>query len=414
MRLVIFFLLTIWTIPAMASDVFPVSGIMHIQSNISDGIYSIDEIAKKAIEKGIGVVFITDHDMKRWEYGFPPFRRLLRRVVEEESVLRFGPVNYLELIKKAEKDNRICIIPGVEAAPFYYWSGNAFKKNMELNAWHRHMLVVGLDRPEDYENLPLVSNRKSRFDQYHGDMWFKPHQDLIDYVNKRGGMTFWAHPEAENAQVIGGILIHTIPYTDFLLKTHGFAGFGILHEGYKEVGCPGGIWDKMLLEYVSGKRKDNVVAIGEMDYEGRGNETIDDVLNVFFVRENARPAIMEALRCGRFYVVRKSKDSILSLDKFEVSGKGKSAFMGETIYSEPVLRVAAAVTDARGKAGQEVLIKLIRNADIIDLKEGTLPMEYEFLDTIPLEKSAGYYRLEISSRGSLLLTNPIFFKYENK
>ena len=33
-------------------------------------------------------------------------------------------------------------------------------------------------------------------DQYESDQGAKPYQLLINYVNKQGGLMFWAHPEA--------------------------------------------------------------------------------------------------------------------------------------------------------------------------------------------------------------------------
>ncbi len=395
---------------AFAEDLVPVTGIMHIQSTVSDGKYSIDEIAKMAIQKGIEVVFLSDHDLHKWEYGFPPFRRLFKRTVELDSVLKLGADRYLALIKEAEENNKgVIFIPGVEAAPFYYWTGNILKRNMELRAWHRHILVVGLNRAEDYKNLPLVGNRKSNFDQYHGDKWFKPHQDLIDYVNEKGGMTFWAHPEAENKQIVSGILIHTLPYQDFLLKTYNFTGFAILHEGYKEVGRPGGIWDEILKEYVTGNRGKSVVAIGEIDYEGGGAAAIDAVKNIFFVREKTRASILESLRKGSFYVVRKSPKCDLRLDRFEILSREYKAVMGESISAHEKCVVSANISDVSGASGKKVLIKLIKNGRIIDLREGMLPMQYEFVDNFD-KLCDGYYRLDISCEGSLLLSNPVFFR----
>jgi len=70
--------------------------------------------------------------------------------------------------------------------------------------------------------------------------------------------------------------------------------------------------------------------------------------------------------------------------------------------------VSANIRDAAGGLGQKVLIKLIRNGKITDLREGMLPMQYEFVDNFD-KPCDGYYRLDISCEGSQLLSNPIFF-----
>ena len=160
------------------------------------------------------------------------------------------------------------IIAGVEAVPFYYWGGSYFNNNLKLINFHKHLLVIGLERPEDLEGIPSISyNNPLRFeiwespehlayslnstqdygwylqkksgaykidelyvkkektpfiiiglvillagvifmlnnfpfcsplyDQYHGDRGSLPYQNLIDYVEKKGGMVFWAHPDIE-------------------------------------------------------------------------------------------------------------------------------------------------------------------------------------------------------------------------
>ena len=51
------------------------------------------------------------------------------------------------------------ILEGAEVAPFYWWSGSIFKKNISLNDWSRHLLVIGLKKEEDYRHLPVVGNK---------------------------------------------------------------------------------------------------------------------------------------------------------------------------------------------------------------------------------------------------------------
>jgi histidinol phosphatase-like PHP family hydrolase len=118
----IFFYILIYSTFASSSsaeELFPISAVMHIQSTVSDGKYSVDEIAKIAVSKGIDAVFLTDHDMRKWEYGLPPLRGLFKKKVEYDSVLKFGAARYLALVKEAERNNKgIIIIAGVESAPF--------------------------------------------------------------------------------------------------------------------------------------------------------------------------------------------------------------------------------------------------------------------------------------------------------
>ncbi len=50
------------------------------------------------------------------------------------------------------------LIPGTESAPFYYWTGNLFAGNLTANDHERRILTMGLERPEDYETLPVLHN----------------------------------------------------------------------------------------------------------------------------------------------------------------------------------------------------------------------------------------------------------------
>ena len=113
------------------------------------------------------------------------------------------------------------------------------------------------------------------YDQYHGDMGDMgdmgslPYQNLINYVGKKGGMVFWAHPDVEAKQDVNGIDLHTRPYPEELLKTSTYTGFAVLVEGMKFTGRIGGGWDEVLKEYINGQRKKPVWAIGELDYQLR-------------------------------------------------------------------------------------------------------------------------------------------------
>ncbi|MDP3143120.1 MAG: hypothetical protein Q8N14_04170, partial [Candidatus Omnitrophota bacterium] len=133
---------------------------VHLQSNLSDGRYSIEELARLAQENSVKVLILSDTLLRRWEYGLWPWRNLIKKNFEESSVIKFGVNNYLSLVEQAQKDNPgVLIIPAVEAGPFYYWKGSPFSKSgLSVYNWHKKMLVVGLNKPEDYRFLPVVAN----------------------------------------------------------------------------------------------------------------------------------------------------------------------------------------------------------------------------------------------------------------
>lgn len=154
------FLLSPVRVAAQEYKQFPAT--IHVHSKVSSGIYSIAELADSARKHNLKILILTDHALVRAEYGFFPLRRLIRKVVEKESILSYGAENYINLINKVnESYPDLILIPGAEVAPFYYWRGSYFKKNLTLHNWSKQILVIGLDKRSDYRNLPLVSNSYS-------------------------------------------------------------------------------------------------------------------------------------------------------------------------------------------------------------------------------------------------------------
>ncbi|HJW86304.1 MAG TPA: hypothetical protein VJ440_06715, partial [Candidatus Brocadiaceae bacterium] len=71
----------------------PVSGVIHLDSTISGGALSPEAVAGFAHDAGIEIAIFTDHDTMRWEYGLLPLRGLARKVVEKNSIYRYGEAN---------------------------------------------------------------------------------------------------------------------------------------------------------------------------------------------------------------------------------------------------------------------------------------------------------------------------------
>ncbi len=132
---------------------------IHIATTVSDGTLSADQIIDAARQKNINIVILTDRDFMRWEYGFWPLRHLIKKVVESNSIYAYGFDNYLNLIKlESSKNPGMVIIPGFEAAPYYHWSGSPLYGNLRLSDWHKHILVLGIETADDFNNLPVLSN----------------------------------------------------------------------------------------------------------------------------------------------------------------------------------------------------------------------------------------------------------------
>jgi hypothetical protein len=464
-----------------AEELIQAPAAIHISSTVSDGKHSILEIIEIAKENGIKIIIFTDHDLVKWEYGLRPLRKIIKKTVEKNSIFTYGIKRYLREIEDAQKKNPdLVLIPAVESAPFYYWSGSPFKHNLKLRSWHRHILVIGLEKAEDYNDLPSVSNESSpyigfriwllwpilsllagvfclrkrkfsykdlqgrqlgpyslkwqifgmviiilsllflfnnypfaefKFDQYRGEQGIGPYQNLIDYVNNKGGLTFWAHPGAEYKRRIGSVEVETLEYSGYLLDTSDYTGFAVFTEGYKTA-RPGDKWDRILKQYCLGKRKSPVWAISELDFDVTGNLStyLTDIRTIVLIPHLTKTAVLEALKGGKMYAVRGKPG--LVLDKFIIQDSltDINGTMGENIEvsGNPIVKISGHFPDNHSKP---VKINLIRNGTVTKTFEVMSPFEIDYQDDYSDEGSKIYYRLEIKYSGGSLVTNPVFVKF---
>lgn len=134
---------------------------IHIASTVSDGKYTLEEIADIAAAQGIDVLIPADRDTMSWEYGTLPLRNIIKKRVEERSVFSYGISGYFRRIEALQKAHPgMIIIPGIESAPFYYWQGSPWTDDLTIRDWHKHLLVIGLNKPSDLESLPVLGNPK--------------------------------------------------------------------------------------------------------------------------------------------------------------------------------------------------------------------------------------------------------------
>ncbi len=382
----------VFSLPAAwgATEYEQLAGVLDTRTQFSDGIYSIDGLAKMAEERGIHVLFINDHDKLALSYGFPPFPNLINKTVEMNSILKGKPADYLRAVGQAqERYKQVIIIPGSESAPFYYWTGNPFQKNLTAHDHERRLLTVGLAKADDYRRLPVIHNtgpfnmdllpsvapfvialvlaavmiiwpgwmriagivlavvallyivdnhpfRASVFDPYHGDQGVRPYQQLIDYVSSRDGLTFWNYPETRSGvRRLGPIQVSTKPYPEMLLATQGYTGFSALYGDNITITESGNIWDSVLKEHCRGYRHRPPWGVGTADYhkEGESGEKFGNYQTVFLVRERTAAAVLQAMRNGRMYARQGNFPHFPRLDEFSVSDVAgeQRGVMGETI-----------------------------------------------------------------------------------
>ena len=263
-------------------------------------------------------------------------------------------------------------------------------------------------------NFPFRLPPVSPYDPNAG---LRPHQEVIDFVNSRGGASAWSLPEARDHQVVtvAGMqaAFITEPYPSDLLHTDRFTAFGGLYEDTTTFTHPGGGWDRLLADYLDGRRIAPAWAIGEASYhsEGEAGKRFGTIQTVFLVDRKTPLTMLEALRSGHFYALQKIPGAGLTLDQFQVFvPEQPPAEAGDRITlrrgTEPVVRAAIHAT-----GGGQIAIQalLVRNGIVVQTIHGETPVTLRWHEP-PLSAGAHlYYRLEVRSRGGYqILSNPIF------
>lgn len=262
--------------------------------------------------------------------------------------------------------------------------------------------------------------------QYDADAGAFLYQILIDYVMKQGGYAIWAHPEAKNYQTIitehgsfitnllvrsilkGGVGIKTDPYFYLLNDTHDYTGYSIFFEGKRIIGKPEGLWDDLLMQFVTGKRRKPVWAYAELDMEeGTDPKTASESQTVFMVRDKTKEEYLEAIRLGRVYCYCDHYTKWLTIRDYSVVAGDIRAISGEIV---PYADDARLVFDVEMRG-------VPRPLEAIVMKDGKIFARKEFSESeqmvFPLPppvENMGYVRIVVFLENDMrVATNPIFF-----
>jgi hypothetical protein len=472
-----------------ASPARQVPAVVHVHSTWSSGGQTLDELIALARARGIEAIFLTENYLHRFEYGLPPLRNLLRYRVEYPSLLTRGPEAYLTAVREANaRQKDVLLIPGAEVIPQYHWTGSLLQGTLTMHNAQKNLLVMGLDRAEDYRDLPAVGNsgaarqgtatlwllspvllavpgvwllrarrrqsvrlrhyrltverrftgygilclgigvallannfpfRVPAFSPYDTDAGLRPHQTVIDFVASRGGLTAWSLPEASDYQVVTvwrlRATIQTEPYTGDLLRTDRFTAFGGVHEDRNTFPEPGGGWDRLLADYLEGRRSRPAWAVGESAYhrEGHAGKRFGDVQTVFLVEQKDTASLLAALRAGRLYARQQRLEVGLILENFQVRVPDRPpGEAGDTVPARAGDRPEV-LADLRATDGRrmEIEVRLVRGESVIHTQRGETPITVRWTDTALPEAGKVFYRLEARAPGGhRVLSNPIFLQ----
>ena len=135
---------------------------MHVHSTMSTGSLSLESLARRAEAQQLDVLILSENLTLRYDYGLRPFEGFLKYQVTFPSVMEYGIRQFLDEVQSVQRRHpNLIIIPGVEVAPYYYWTGSLLRGDLTMHNAQRNLLVIGLEKLEDYEQLPSRGNSYS-------------------------------------------------------------------------------------------------------------------------------------------------------------------------------------------------------------------------------------------------------------
>jgi len=153
----------IWSSTVSAAEQrVPLRVTIHVHSTASTGTLSLEALAVRAEQQGLDAIVLSDNFSLKYEYGLQPLSGLLKKTISFPSVLSYGVERYLDEIQSVQtRHPQLVIVPGVEVAPFYYWTGSLWRGDLTMHDAQRNLLVLGLTKAEDYRALPARGNPAS-------------------------------------------------------------------------------------------------------------------------------------------------------------------------------------------------------------------------------------------------------------
>lgn len=216
---------------------------LHIHSNYSDGILSVEEIIKYSAEKGLKYIAVTDHDTvesqieikNKWinkEVGIIPAIELSTEYKNKEvhilgyfiDIFNEELISNLNLIKSSRIERAKKIISNLN--------------NIGIDIDYKDIEIVSsIGRPHIAKMLVekgLASNTREAFQLYlvqgkpaYAERYKIPYKNALNIINKSGGISVLAHP----GEIYKGISTEEI-IKEF--KIYGLKGIEVFHPSHDD------------------------------------------------------------------------------------------------------------------------------------------------------------------------------------
>jgi len=126
--------------------------VVHAHTSASTGAASPAQISRMARETGVDLVVLTENFGYRFRYAPYPLRYFFEALRSTPMLEDYGIERYLREIAETQRQNSSpMLLVGVEAPPYYYWTGSLLTGDLTLHDMQRNVLVIaptaGRDEP---------------------------------------------------------------------------------------------------------------------------------------------------------------------------------------------------------------------------------------------------------------------------
>lgn len=424
----------------------------------------LGNLQRGAALEGFDAILYVEHLIAEWEWSPPLIRAFWRFRHRRPSVSRMGARRYFDELSAADaRVPAVTLIGGVEAAPYYRWTGSPLDGSLTMHHWQRNLLVTDLPSPESYLELPVLGLRREWWATPGGWLWlalllaglagtlialnllrwrlillglaaimlmlwsgpppstpwspygpdpgWAPWQALIDSVRSAGGLALWTGVESADDRTVSGIHLQTPEHPEALVQTRGWNGFGALYPEGLRVYRPGSTWDRVLDDYLQTDREAAPWGWGELVLHYPSQLQIkgfDQVQTVLLAPGRSAAELLDALRHGRGYALWTTQEGVrMALDEFLVSAGGAEATHGGRLPGGMPVTVRVSWR-WEGAGDQPARLRLIRDGEVVEEREGLAPGSLTFL--LPAREDPSFLRLEMRSPDHILLSNPVFLR----
>lgn len=385
---------------------------LHNHTIYSDGCRSAEDLLRLAQMQGMAVLAYNDHREGKLCLG-------KRFCIQAGGVEQVGYAAYFEHLRRIQAQalaQGMIVLKGVEVSSPYMFNYGRFPR-LVLGGQFRHFTVYAIEDPQLLERMPARREMKLKPERIPD---LRPYQEFVDYIVQHGGIVHAVHVESGQDEWFGPVHAITPPPIPNL-HLRNLTGFSILPEAWHEkAGGPGGRWDTVLLEYLSGMRERPLWASADADYHGPKG-SLANATTLFYLREFSEPEIYRAMREGRMVALQGEafQNSFVAEWWVSDSGPPKEAVM---LGQEVTLKATPVVRFALDHPVPACRVRLLRNGRIIAEQEGS---EITFADEEQgAKKEPAVYRVEVvGPRGegkvfetalapeSELFVNPIFVRF---